>query len=242
MIELTEIMRQKDDQPFTELLNRIRTGSHTEEDIKCINSRSVSPSDDNYPSDALHIWAENNPVSEHNSKQLDQISAPLFVLTAVDQYPPNITKQDIDKVLSRGRSETGGLDFEIHIKEGARVMLTTNIDIADRLINGQIGTVVKINVNQSNQKPTVIFVKFDDHNAGNISIQKSGNVFARENRAVPIEPVLTRIKVRPGKLSSPEIQRMQFPITLAWACTVHKVQGLTLSKVVISFNLNRQKF
>lgn len=36
MIELTEIMRQKDDQPFTELLNRIRTGTHTEEDVKCI--------------------------------------------------------------------------------------------------------------------------------------------------------------------------------------------------------------
>jgi len=241
MIELTEIMRQKDDQPFTELLNRIRTGSHTEEDIKCINSRSVSPSDDNYPSDALHIWAENNPVSEHNNKQLDQISAPLFVLTAVDQYPPNVTKQDIDRVLSRGRSETGGLDFEIHIKEGARVMLTTNIDITDRLINGQIGTVVKINVNQRNQKPTVIFVKFDDNKAGNISIQKCGNLFARENRAVPIEPMLTRIKVRPGKPSSPEIQRIQFPITLAWACTVHKVQGLTLNKVVISFNLNRQR-
>ena len=125
MIELTEIMRQKDDQPFTELLNRIRTGTHTEEDVKCINSRSVSPSDDNYPSDALHIWAENNPVSEHNNKQLDQISKPLFVLTAVDQYSPNVTKQDIDRLLCRGRSETGGLDFEIHIKEGARVMLTT---------------------------------------------------------------------------------------------------------------------
>lgn len=241
MIELTEIMRQKDDQPFTELLNRIRTGTHTEEDVKCINSRSVSPSDDNYPSDALHIWAENNPVSEHNNKQLDQISKPLFVLTAVDQYPPNVTKQDIDRLLCRGRSETGGLDFEIHIKEGARVMLTTNIDIADRLINGQIGSVAKIIVNQDNQKPTVIFVKFDDHNAGNISIQKCGNLFARQNRAVPIQPVVTKIKVRPGKPSSPEIQRIQFPITLAWACTVHKVQGLTLDKVVISFNLNRQR-
>ena len=35
-----------------------------------------------------------------------------------------------------------------------------------------------------------------------------------------------RIKLRPGKSSSPEIQRLQFPITLAWACTVHKVQGV----------------
>ena len=69
----------------------------------------------------------------------------------------------------------------------------------------------------------------------------SSSVFARENGVVPIEPVLSRIKIRPGKPSSPEIQRIQFPITLAWACTVHKVQGLTLQNVVISFNLNKQR-
>ena len=33
--ELTEIMRQKNDKGFTELLNRIRTASHTEDDIAC---------------------------------------------------------------------------------------------------------------------------------------------------------------------------------------------------------------
>lgn len=54
--------------------------------------------------------------------------------------------------------------------------------------------------------------------------------------AVPIKPVLSKIKVCPGKPSSPEIQRIPFPINLAWACTVHKVQGLTLHNVVISFN------
>ena len=109
MIELTEIMRQKDDQHFTELLNRFITASQTQEDINCINSKSVSPSTDNYPSDALHIWAENDPVNAHNNKRLEQLSTPLFVLTATDQYPPNVTKQDIYRVLSRGKSETGGL-------------------------------------------------------------------------------------------------------------------------------------
>ena len=39
-----------------------------------------------------------------------------------------MNKQDIDRVLSKGRSETCGLDSDIHVKEGARVMLTTNID------------------------------------------------------------------------------------------------------------------
>lgn len=31
-------------------------------------------------------------------------------------------------------SVTGGLDFEVKIKEGAKVMLTTNMDIAHRII------------------------------------------------------------------------------------------------------------
>ena len=64
MIELTQIMRQKDDEPFIELLNRFRTASQTDEDIRCIQSRSINPSDSNYPSDALHIWAENISVND----------------------------------------------------------------------------------------------------------------------------------------------------------------------------------
>ena len=237
MIELTQIMRQKDDREFTELLNRFRTGSYTDEDINYINARLISPSADNYPLDALHIWAENDPVDEHNSKQLEQLQTPLFELTADDQYPPNVTKQDIKTVLSRSRSDLGGLDFQIKVKEGARVMLTTNVDIADRLINGQMGTVLKIHVNKVTQKPSVIYIKFDDKKAGSTFIQARGTV----NGAVPIEPVLSKIRVHPFKPSSPEIQRIQFPITLAWACTIHKVQDLTLQNVVISFKLNKQK-
>ena len=58
-------MRQKDDHKFTELLNRFRTATQTEDDIKSLQSTSITPSDRNYPSDALHIWAENAPVTEH---------------------------------------------------------------------------------------------------------------------------------------------------------------------------------
>ena len=55
-----------------------------------------------YPSDALHIWAENAAVDEHKQKKLEEIHAPLFILKANDQYPINVSKQDIDRVVSRG--------------------------------------------------------------------------------------------------------------------------------------------
>ena len=67
---------------------------------------------------------------------------------ATDQYPNNVNKHDIDRVLASGRSETGGLDYELHWKEIARVMLTANIDISDRLVSGQIGTVVVVSKNE----------------------------------------------------------------------------------------------
>lgn len=82
MIELTEIMQQKDDQHFTEPLNRFRTGSQTDKDVNCINSRLIFPSADNYSVDALHIWSENDPVNEYNNKRLEQLSLPLSILKA----------------------------------------------------------------------------------------------------------------------------------------------------------------
>ena len=51
---------------FTDLLNRIKTASQSQDDIKCLQSKSVS-SDDNYPTNALQIWAENKLVPTKRS-------------------------------------------------------------------------------------------------------------------------------------------------------------------------------
>ena len=45
-------------------------------------------------------------------------------------------------------------------------MITQNIDIEDRLINGQIGTIAQIKC--CNTKPSVIYMKFLDEKAGQI--------------------------------------------------------------------------
>ena len=112
---------------------------------------------------------------------------------------------------------------------GARVMLTVNVNVSDGLVNGARGEVVHI-VASPNHNVHKILVKFDDPNVGQQAISAS-RYRSRFNNAVPLEKVEVKFHAR-GKKGS-EITRYQFPLTLAWATTIHKVQGLTLNEIVI---------
>ena len=142
--ELHEIMRQRGDSDLIDLLNKVRTSSLEEYDENLLKSRFIKENDDNYPSDALHIFAENKPCQEHNQKMLSSNENNLRSISTIDGLPKNVSKDVIERALNRNQTETGGLARTLEIKVDARVMLTVNIDIADRLINGQIGTVKHI--------------------------------------------------------------------------------------------------
>ena len=171
---------------------------------------------------------------------LGLINEPLVTVIANDQYPAKAPVHDISKALERGRCANGGLDYKIDMKKGARVMPTTYLDVEDRLINGQIGTIVTIKMNAISGKSDAIYVRFDDQNAGRERVGRFSDMYARAHGVVPIVPVLTRIKLNENRPSVKEFEE-HFLLTLAWACTVHKVQGLTLDKVVFSFELFKQR-
>ena len=116
-------------------------------------------------------------------------------------------------------------------------MLTFNIDLADQFINGKIGTVKHILTDRGNV--VKIYVLMDDFNAG--IKKRNSDALARQNLWIPVERAEASIRLRANKESSPVIKRTQFPLLLPWACTVHKVQGLSLDKAVISFDLLKQR-
>ena len=118
---------------------------------------------------------------------------------------------------------------------GARVMLTANVDVSDGLVNGARGEVVHIVTNNTNDV-TSILVKFDNSRVGLKSIQTSP-YRARFANAVPLNKYEVVFFAK-GKRGS-EIKRLQFPLTLAWATTIHKVQGLTLDEIVVDMKGGR---
>ena len=242
MIELVDLMLQQQDIAFSELLSRVRVGKPNDNDLNMLCMRAIEKTDENYPHNAIHIYAENAPVDEHNRCRLQLLDRQAVTLIAHDECPDKTcSKEEINEAVKIKRcSDTGGLDYRIKVKEGARVMLTTNLDNEDRLINGQIGTVIKIKFDDMCSKPQVLYIKFDDSKAGQERI-RCHDFYAATNNVVSIVRIMAKFKIKENRVSSPEIKRIQFPVTLAWACTIHKVQGLTLDKVVFSLELFRQK-
>ena len=74
--------------------------------------------------------------------------------------------------MSDKRSETGGLHSLLKVAIWARVMLATNVDVSDGLINGAGGEVVHV-VTSNDHKVTHILVKFDNPDVGAKAKQSS---------------------------------------------------------------------
>ena len=196
------------------------------------------PLSPNYPPNAFYIFAENASAKRHNLEMLYSIEENIFTIPAQDQFPKSSPCQKIIEVLNRNQVETRGLAGVLDIKFNARVMLTVNIDLQDRLVNGQLGTVKYIRTD-SGRNVSKIYITFGDSKAG--LKQMTSDAFGKQHLWVPIDKTEVGIKNKSSKTSSPVIKRTQYPLMLPQACTVHKVQGLSLTQIVVSFQLLKQR-
>ena len=228
--ELTQIMRQKDDLSFAEILGRVRTGNWNHSDVSILKSREVTITDPSYPTDALHAFAFNKDVNAHNLKKLNELTTEKVVIDATDDKYDSTGAIDVSKLpSSKSRTETGGLETTLHIAIGARVMITVNVDTADGLVNGVMGKVMGFKKNEKGQIYTIL-VKFDEDKVGKTA--KMASKYRQEYpHCVPIERHKGQYQKQANK--GAQITRMQFPLTLAWAVTIHKCQGLTLQNIVV---------
>ena len=115
-------------------------------------------------------------------------------------------------------------------------MVTVNVTVQDILINGQIGEVTEFEIMNSIVKN--VYVKFQNLLVGRNKILSDH--FAQQNCFVPLQKCDADIQICKGSIS-PSIKQTQFPLTLSWACNIHKVQGLSLEQDVVNFGLHKQR-
>src|ERR1700683_4377032 len=121
-----------------------------------------------------------------------------------------------------------GLEKEISLAEGAKVMLTRNLWTSKGLVNGAQGVVKKIwfyqGSNACSHLPAVVFVQFDGYSGPETPAWEGISP-----SWVPIVPAVARWETKTGK----QLTHTQLPLMMAWGITIHKSQGLTLEKVVV---------
>ena len=214
-IVLEQVMRQSrqdaDQIHFRDVLLRMRNAELSVTDWEYLMSQTPARVQDKSSFDnALHLYPTVEEVVQHNIHQLQRNQQPIAIIKA-HHTGPNASKATTD--------QAGGLEPEVCLAQDARVMLTANLWVETGLVNGAIGTVCDICYLQGGPPdlPLAVMIKFDSYSGPTL-----------QNGTVPIPP-LRRTWYQSGTTCS----RLQLPIGLSWAVTIHKSQGLSLDKAVV---------
>ena len=166
--ELTQSKGQKD-MKFVNCLNKILVTvplEGSEEDIMLQGHElKLNPSHENYPHDAMHVYAQNVHYDAWNEHRLKLLPRREFTNIATDSKKDDCTEL-ANVTMPTNPCETGNLRNVLTVKINARVMITTNIDVTHGLTNGAMGTVTNIVIDQTTGKISVIVVAFDSEHVG----------------------------------------------------------------------------
>ena len=199
-----EIIRQSDNK-LQEILNYVRNGI-INDDVKlylnqCLNKELVTHND----IEPTLLFSKKNMVTSHNIKELNK-------LIEKDYKHYNYqSKYDYGKINDENKiffKEM--LDSQYQIEDiiticvNSQVMLTVNMPDYN-LANGSIGIVIDFVLDEKNHYPLVKFL--------------NGTILAIKEHEYIID--------EGGNI----VKKMQIPLILSWAITIHKAQGMSLDYV-----------
>ena len=207
--------QNKDQVRFRELLDRLRTGDSTNKDWKLLLTRQPGNIKNLQEfEDAVRLFFNNEDVANFNFKKLKQLGHPIAQVDA--RHSSKLARK-------LSSDEFSGLEPTIFLAKDATVMLTMNLWSTVGLCNGANGKIVDLIYDNDHCPPNLpiaVIVEFDDY-SGPSFIESMPN-------CLPICPVTVSVFY-----SGSFHERQQLPLRLSWAMTIHKSQGLTLSKVWI---------
>ena len=219
--------RQGEDKEYADICNRARTGQLTDDDIDKIKSHIFPKNSSELPKNAIFSTGTNAIVTKYNIEKLNELPD-----TNVKHFKAKVfssTQKEIKSkvpVDSGGMIKNCGLPYELNLKKGARVMMTSNIDVIDGLVNGTMGEVVGFE-EHANGSVKYVMVKFDNPEHGQKK-RKEINLEFKYPGATAIGYHETEFTVR--NKGAAKCTAINIPLRLSWALTLHKMQGHNIKK------------
>ena len=242
MFELKEIMRQRESRQFAELLNRLREGKQTNEDIRILKQRILQPSGSNYPVDAPHLFIQNTKVNDFNDRVHQASQGTKYNVKAHDSVIGATSREVRDKILKQiplDPRKTKQLHGSLNIAVGERTEISLNTRIDDGMTNGAGNVIKLIQVHQTTYPSGIVWVQFDHTDVGAKTRQENSHLYVSgvQPTWTPIKPVTTQFAV--GRNRAVQVVRKQFPLRPAAAKTIHRSQGDTETRIVVNFETKR---
>ena len=169
---LTEIVHQRGEKLFCEVLNRLRTADLTEEDNAVFESRIVKKTDSHYLPEARHFSPLKTTVRNHSEAIYASADSEKMAIHAYDLITGNLShkakqKCKIHVKTSKKYIEKHGLLRKLNAVVGLAYITSVNIKTDDGLINGAPCILKKIQfIQRDNDIPNILWVLFDDKMIG----------------------------------------------------------------------------
>ena len=189
-VELTEIIRQEDDQRFVVALNNFANCTLAEEDNGiCLSRQFMKESLNNLPTKAIHLFSTNASVNAHKESVLNTLTTEGCKFTAIYSLAGDtgseITEKFSDSLKQLKVSDTQGLTYELFLKRSARYLMTINNDMSDGLVNGATGILQRIQYGTRRDTqarvPCILWIEFDDPTVGTEKRTNSKARYLRDN-------------------------------------------------------------
>ena len=230
--------RQGKDKPYAELLNRIRVGKQTKEDIATLRQRVRHRNHPDLKSASLYIICKRKACAEMNTKYLNSLHGELVTIQAKHHHATQAKYKPYIEPKEGAVASTSFMD-KLKLKIGSKLMIIHNTDTSDGLTNGQLGELVSL-VKTTKGEVDKLIIKLNNQKAGQNNRSKHPILSSKFPNCVIIEKVSLQytLRKRSGEAGA-TAKVIQFPVKLAFAITSHKIQGQTISsptKVVIDLN------
>lgn len=221
-IKLSTIFRQKD-KDYLGILSEVREGIISDKNLELLRSRIV----DSIPESVTQIYPKRHSVDSMNKIKFDELETPIYnfkmtIHTESTHYCKTMKpiEQEMSSKYNRLNAESKKRELnsliklsrcisELSLKVGSLVMFIANISIENGIVNGTQG---------------IIYDFIGENNQPRIKLTNG------EIRRIPIHSWQSE--------EYPNIIIKQYPVVLAWATTIHKIQGSSLDSAIMDLGNN----